>query len=520
MHSVTNPADVDRFAAISFGRPFTIQDEDWQVEMPGDIDDTPEGEFETHDTKLPRDKNRDPVTTMTYQRLKFKLYQIASPITRDVYFQRDATVSEVVEKVRDIDQRLIEWEKSIPRELRLSSYCTEWQNMQANSVFKILHLQALTLQLSYDNIQLILHRSLLAYEADPHHLRTLDTVSGQFDDLSRPRTSKSRLSLYHNDDIRTSKVRCWKSAMRTSRIGEHPSVLIAARNTHASGYAGLQTFTAGVMLGIFALSNPMSSQAQESKRAISRLIKMPKLLGYRTAISDQCGAILERILRLVLSEEMKSLVSENNSDDEDISSQQKPQVLRSPISPLLNRSARLHTAVQGSDIWSESGDKPARVASVEVGEPYLGPDNIHSVPDYNTTQNAMPDNVPTSTGIDPWDLSGNFNDALHSLQDGKPPSLILACCGENCLIVLILPRNPVFRDSKGYVDTSTRMVPRQQIVGETQPLRTQLPATSESTLPVLDSFVHNVPEASLPGLFSGFEEAGQTWMWDEYSQFP
>ena len=103
--------------------------------------------------------------------------------------------------------------------------------------------------------------------------------------------------------------------MRTSRISEHPTALIAAGNTHAAGFAAIQSFTAGVMLGNFALSNPFSAQAQESKQAISRLIQMFRSLGYRTTVSDQCGSVLEELVRLILAEEMKALISDGEGKD-------------------------------------------------------------------------------------------------------------------------------------------------------------------------------------------------------------
>ncbi len=47
------------------------------------------------------------------------------------------------------------------------------------------------------------------------------------------------------------------------------------------------------MLGIFALSEAFSAQAQEGKRGVGRLIRMPKLIGYRMIVSDQTGRFLE-----------------------------------------------------------------------------------------------------------------------------------------------------------------------------------------------------------------------------------
>lgn len=69
------------------------------------------------------------------------------------------------------------------------------------------------------------------------------------------------------------------------------------------------------MLAIFALSQPTSAQLQDAKRWIGRLIKIPRQLGNRTAISDQSGHLLEKLLRLILEQEIKILTDDKEFDN-------------------------------------------------------------------------------------------------------------------------------------------------------------------------------------------------------------
>ncbi len=109
-----------------------------------------------------------------------------------------------------------------------------------------------------------------------------------------------------------SRSQCWESALRTPRIGEHSDIHRQAAKSHLAGFTGIQRFTAGVTLAVFALSRPLSAQADEAKRGIGQLIKVPKGLGFRTVISDQSSTFLERLLRPMMAQEIKLLTT---SDD-------------------------------------------------------------------------------------------------------------------------------------------------------------------------------------------------------------
>ncbi|OQV03457.1 Fungal Zn2-Cys6 binuclear cluster domain-containing protein [Cladophialophora immunda] len=286
---------LDGYGSITYGTTTTINGSKCQVSLPRNIDDTSDrcpgfASFETFENEIPQE-----VTTLSYQRYKFRLYRIAEPIMGKIYFHDGRPVQDLVKKVQDINEQLLEWEKRVPPELTPKSFSSSSKDAAPDPLTRVFQLQALALQLSYDNIQLILHRPLLVYNG----------VLSLGPRLNVPQPPNLSTGFWE-----TSKELCWNSARRTSCVDEYLAALKPIHNYHATSYIGIQTFTAGVMLGIFALSKPFSAQAQEAKRSIGRLIRMPKLLGYRTTISDQTGLILQRLLRLILDEELKVLTSD------------------------------------------------------------------------------------------------------------------------------------------------------------------------------------------------------------------
>ena len=398
-----------RFAALGHGTPGSIRDNDWDVSMPGNIDDTAVTCPGFNSVETYAGETYGPVTICSYQRYKFRLYRIASSITRNVYRRSGAALDDIVREIRHISTRLQQWEKSIPLELRLKRLTPDGHDEHDQRIVKIFQLQALVLQLSYDNIQLVLHRPLFTIKRLPSF---------------RPETQEPALmtnsalgdaTVVANDMIKSSKYQCWVSSMRTSKLGDHPDILSASRNTHGAAYVGLQTFTAGVVLGIFALSDPLSDQAHQAKRAVSKIIKLPRLHEYRTTVSDQCGAVLEELLRLILAEEMKGLVEGSSavSGPPSVSSGSvnAENVALDVPTTLPQPNAQLTTQAVG----------PTTLPDVDSTSHFL--DNDFDPQTSTLYEGLDPDTMP----IFPYQLpdiprdieTGDFSDALTSLQDGK-----------------------------------------------------------------------------------------------------
>jgi hypothetical protein len=296
--------------ALCYGKPSSIPENDWQVGMISNIDDVSLRCPGFVSKELDDEGTYQVVTIASYQRYKFRLYKIAAPITKTIYFHRGATLREIVARVKDIHQQLIDWDHSIPPELRLGSFSATVDEGTPVPISKMFQLQALALQLSYDNIQLLLHRPLLAYTYGSCHSMLSETPAvDSSTQIPLDNTKSNRRTLCSDDDFyETTRSQCWQSSMRTSLIGNHPAVLREARNSHAAAYVGIQTFAAGVMLAMFALLDPLCDEARDAKTGIARLIETSKSIGGRASIIDQCGRILEGLLRLILTEEINSML--------------------------------------------------------------------------------------------------------------------------------------------------------------------------------------------------------------------
>ena len=366
------------------------------------------------------------VTILSYQRYKCRLYQIAVPITEGIYFYNGGTIQQVVEKVKLINRRLLDWDQSLPPELRSSSFKMDRMNREEDSAVNTFRLQALTLQLTYDNIQLLLHRPLLAYSESPSRLSPSQRFSRQTnrDSSTHGGNAWSSEQSGHADTLRTSKEQCWESAMRTSKISEIPTALVTTAHTHGAAFAAIQTFPAGVMLAIFALSDPFSARATEAKQAIGRLIQLPGSLGYRTTVSDQCGAVLGDLVRLILAEEMKALTSFGKSQDGRHSSHHEFDPSSHPAAE--PASARQSSTVAQSTTPAGWSNLPSNVCvgysqSVEAVNTSSYRTQLDTQcsgeSDDDAVEYTVSDHIPTYPEDPSMTAAGSFNDALLSLQN-------------------------------------------------------------------------------------------------------
>ncbi|RAL03006.1 Zn(II)2Cys6 transcription factor [Aspergillus ibericus CBS 121593] len=289
---------MDRFASITYGRPLSILDSDHIVNMPGNMDDSLASHpllnsFESLDGQVPTK-----VTLMTYHRHKFQLYSIASPIIGHIYRLRSCNPQAVTHEAAEINTRLAKWFDKLPQELRLEHMAdldTSHLNKNDVETCKLFQLQALALQLAYDNIQIILHRPFLRYN---------HCLIGSSDPLP--------------PDLRpTSFEQCRHCARRTCNIlPRYESVLRAARTTHAVSYIAIQNFTAGVTLGMVALANPGSEQSQDAKRGVANSIALQKMLAGSSIVPLQTVKVLEHLFRLIFTREMHSMLRNPPKDME------------------------------------------------------------------------------------------------------------------------------------------------------------------------------------------------------------
>ncbi|KAJ5196285.1 hypothetical protein N7449_006764 [Penicillium cf. viridicatum] len=230
------------------------------------------------------------VTLGTYQRYKFELYTIASSIIGSIYNIDSPKSGDVRHQAAVINTKLVDWFERLPAELKLKNNSEVHTNNLLSTeldVYRLFELQALVLQLAYDNIQIILHRPFLRY-------------TGQLIMGPNPRSPENQPTSFDQ---------CKHCARRTCGIlPRYAPVLLAAKNTHAVAYIAMQNFTAGVTLGMVALSDPGSAQSQDAKKGVANSISLQKNLAEASIVPSQTVKVLEGLFHLIFQREMRAFL--------------------------------------------------------------------------------------------------------------------------------------------------------------------------------------------------------------------
>ncbi|KIX04251.1 uncharacterized protein Z518_07805 [Rhinocladiella mackenziei CBS 650.93] len=301
----------DRFAATIFGRPCGIPNGEIDVKIPENIGDTTTQHPNFRSTAAMPDGTIEPVTTFSYMKYKFKLYQISSPIIGDLYFHRSPSVSALAAKVSRINDELVNWFNVLPPELKLEELCRNPVEPATPSTRPFM-LQALALQIAYDNVQILLHRPLLSQDLRSFKVgsRPLEPDEIKYpSELNNPRHESQTAYPDVHQILLSSRDKCWDSAIRSSKLGKYHQCLVSARESHAAAFLGINLFTAGMVLCVVALSRPLSAQAQMAKQAIARIMSLSRFLSGKVLLSAQTTKILKDLVRLIGEKEIKAMLS-------------------------------------------------------------------------------------------------------------------------------------------------------------------------------------------------------------------
>lgn len=239
---------------------------------------------------------------------KIELYRISSPIMTELYTQ-NVSHQQASRIIHDVDRRLSEWREGLPNELRLEVAQASKEQSSSTSLQETLMLQALALQVAYDNILILLHRPLL-HKSKPSEgvdrLRTPSPLPFAGQEAPTSTTSSTNCPILHTaNDISTQ--RCLESALRSASICDLKHCLSIAKNTHALAYFGINLFTAGMILSTVALSRPLSLAAQQAKKAIRKILIASGAFKADTPIACQTHRILGELVRLILDKELAVL---------------------------------------------------------------------------------------------------------------------------------------------------------------------------------------------------------------------
>jgi hypothetical protein len=349
---------------VTYGRPLGINEKDCNVAQPDDTYESPSFRPST---------TADDVSTIcysSYQRELNQLYITASPVIETVFGMRTMKWNDPVAgqqylaKVMDATDRLWAWRRRLPPHLLLdlSSDCEP--NASRNS--KVYRLQALSLQLTFDNLLIIFHRPSLTQHVD--HLIRSRPGHGHMSmpspsSVQHPVSSASPLFLDSacsplSVSQASSNEQWWDAALRTSKVTQMPQLAQLATDSHLVAFIAINLFNSAIAMAILALSDPLSDRAQEVKRSITRIYRLQELLAKKTELSMQSNAVLKDVIHMLLQREadamLQPVLGSKNHVVNDQDSAQVP-----PAAPLLSVEDTLrlpmHLPSSYTSIWQDRG---------------------------------------------------------------------------------------------------------------------------------------------------------------------
>lgn len=308
----------DRFASITYGRPLGINDKDCNINMPADV-------WEVPSFVAPGADQSNSIRYSSYQRELNQLYLIASPALEIIFGSRTSRTSnqligdQYAALVKEATQNLQKWRSRLPSQLVLD--LKQDFNADGGVGSKAYALQSLSLQLTYDNVLIVLHRPLLARQVD--HLSTTTTS---------PPVVGNGASAAQSTLAQTASSDLWmNAAVSTSRITELPVLAQIATDSHLVAFLAINLFNAAIVLAVMALSEPLSDTAQDVKRTITRILRLQDLLGKRSALSKQSITVLKNVVTMLLRRESVAMLDPITGTNQ----QMNPQTCQSSTDPSL-----------------------------------------------------------------------------------------------------------------------------------------------------------------------------------------
>ncbi|TPR07744.1 Antifungal protein [Aspergillus niger] len=303
----------DRFASITYGRPLGINDKDCNLSMPADNLENPY--FIT-----PNSEQGCTISYSPYQRELNTLYLLASPALEFIFGSRTSGSSKAltgdvyIELVKEATQNLQKWQSNLPGYLTLD-FDQDFEPGSGPSA-RAHALQSLSLQLTYDNILVVLHRPLLARQV--RHLSISHPTSGAglgtespnpHPEAGSPAQKLSPFEAMSPIEPVKSSMHWWNAALRTSRVTEVPVLAQLATDSHLVAFLAINIFHAAIVLAVMALSDPLSDTTQVAKRTITRILRLQSLLGERSALSRQSTTVLKNVVTLILRRESETILA-------------------------------------------------------------------------------------------------------------------------------------------------------------------------------------------------------------------
>lgn len=306
--------EIETFCSMTYGYPHAINDADCDVEP---LDPSAKLPSAAQSPASFDEPLRCETTLLTYKYFMSKLSAITKEILGQLYCVGSASANNLavkprlsschlVRKVAAINRKLEAWKAEIPPPLRVLWTSSETPTPgyasreefdldigASGPIFEthIFQLQALTLQLAYENSRIIANRPLLSF-------RLATRSNGPVAVPNPP----------NNDPFTQSMQSCRDAALGISKAFSIPIMDLVA-DTYAAAFVGIHTFTAGLTLGILNSIDPLSSQSHEAKVGLQRLMSIQAKLKERSPLPAQGLEILQRLTRHVLEKELNAMLS-------------------------------------------------------------------------------------------------------------------------------------------------------------------------------------------------------------------
>jgi hypothetical protein len=213
-------------------------------------------------------------------------------------------------QIIEVTEKLWAWRRRLPPHLLLDlgSDC----RTDESRTFRVHQLQALSLQLTFDNLLIIFHRPLIAKQVNnlirhqPENNHAAVASPASLSHAESPffaTTATSPLSRTHI----SSTEQWWDAALRTSKVTELPRLSQMATDTHLVAFLAINLFNSAIVMAVLALSDPLSDRAQEVKRTITRIFRLQELLGKKTQLSMQSNVVLKDVIQMLLRREADAM---------------------------------------------------------------------------------------------------------------------------------------------------------------------------------------------------------------------
>lgn len=283
----------DRWASTTFGRPFAINEDDCNVSMPADIY---ENRF------FVRQQQADSICYSTYQTQLNKLYTIASPGLREqlrAHSGAERVTHGTLEKrellLKGIIQELWRWKEGLPGQLALD--LSEDIPAEPSAALKVARMQALSLQLTFDHLIIILHRPFLATQV----MQLPSTDDAHTPSLDPPPPDPAR------DEQNAEQ--WWHAALRTAQVTQLPHTAQFATDGHLVAFLGVNLLNAAIVLVIYSLAKPLTDRAQEAKRNLTSVLRLQEVLARRSQIARQSVHVLRSLILLITKRESQAMLA-------------------------------------------------------------------------------------------------------------------------------------------------------------------------------------------------------------------